>query len=59
MLATLFLLAAHPCIFFGSSDVASLRQAAQTTHSEIASHITAILEQHLNDPTPSATEMIE
>src|SRR5438067_10996385 len=56
MLATLFLLAAHPAIFFGSSDVASLRQAGQTTHSEIASHITAVLNQHLNDPLPSPTE---
>ncbi len=50
MLAALLLLATHPSIFFGSSDVTTLRQAAQTTHSEIASHITAVLNQHLNDP---------
>src|SRR5260221_10765189 len=56
MLAALFLLATHPSIFFGSSDVTTLRQAAQTTHSEIASHITAVLNQHLNDPTPNPTE---
>jgi len=56
MLAALLLLATHPSIFFGSSDVTTLRQAAQTTHSEIASHITAVLNQHLNDPTPSPTE---
>ena len=53
------LLAAHPSLFFGASDVAALRQAGQTTHASIASHITAILDQHLNDPTPTATEYDE
>ena len=48
--------AAHPSLFFGSSDVPALRQAAQTTHASIASHITAVLDQHLSDPTPSPSE---
>ena len=50
------LIAAHPSLFFGGSDVSSLRQAAQTTHASIATHITGLLDQHLNDPTPTATE---
>jgi MYXO-CTERM domain-containing protein len=50
------LVAAHPILFFGASDVPALRQAAQTTHASIASHITGILDQHLSDPTPTATE---
>ena len=47
--------AAHPSLFFGSSDVTALRQAAQTTHAAIASHITNVLDQHLNDPAPTPT----
>ena len=58
MLALLSLLVAatHPSLFFGSADVPALRQEAQTTHASIANHIKAILDAHLNDPTPSATE---
>ena len=50
------LIAAHPSLFFGASNVAALQQAGQTTHASIASHITNLLDQHLSDPTPSATE---
>ena len=45
--------AAHPSLFFASSDIPALRQAAQTTHGTIASHITSILDQHLGDPLPT------
>ncbi|HZX95153.1 MAG TPA: DUF4962 domain-containing protein [Myxococcales bacterium] len=55
-LATALIAAAHPSLFFGSSDVPALRQAAQTTHASIASHITAMLNQHLKDPTPTPGE---
>jgi len=48
--------ATHPSVFFSASDVPALRQAAQTTHASIASHYTSLLDQHLGDPTPSATE---
>ena len=54
LVATL-IAATHPSLFFGPSDVPALRQAAQTTHAEIANHITTILNQHLND-VPSTTE---
>jgi hypothetical protein len=47
---------AHPSLFFGSSDIPALRQAAQTTHSAIASHITTILDQHVNDPAPTQSD---
>ncbi len=50
------LVAAHPSLFFGASDVAALRQAGQTTHASIASHITDLLDQHLGDPAPSVNE---
>lgn len=50
------LVAAHPSLFFGAADVQALRQSGQTTHASIASHITGLLDQHLGDPTPSATE---
>jgi hypothetical protein len=39
----------HPSLFFNAADVPALRQAAQTTHLEIASHITTVLNAHLND----------
>jgi hypothetical protein len=55
-LVSALIAAAHPSLFFGSSDVPALRQSAQTTHKAIASHITAILDQHLNDPTPTPGE---
>ena len=45
--------ASHPSLFFNSSDVPTLRSAATTTHAEIASHITRILDQHQNDPAPT------
>ena len=48
--------ASHPSLFFGSSDVTALRQAAQTSHAAIASHITSILDQHVNDPAPTPTD---
>src|SRR5947209_10151969 len=48
--------ASHPSLFFGASDVTALRQAAQTTHAAIASHITSILDQHVNDPAPTPTD---
>jgi Heparinase II/III-like protein/Domain of unknown function (DUF4962) len=47
--------ASHPSLFFGASDVPALRSAAQTTHAEVASHITTILNAHLND-VASATQ---
>jgi len=47
--------AAHPSLFFAASDVAALRSAATTTHFEIASHITGILDLHLGDPAPTPT----
>jgi hypothetical protein len=55
-LVSALIAAAHPSLFFGASDVPALRQAAQTTHASIASHITALLDAHLNDPTPSPGE---
>ncbi|HEY2028266.1 MAG TPA: heparinase II/III family protein [Myxococcales bacterium] len=54
-LAAALLAASHPSLFFNAADVPALRQAAQTTHAEIANHITAILNQHLGD-VPSTTE---
>ena len=58
MLALLSVLvaAAHPSLYFSASDVPALRQAAQTTHADIASHIVDLLTQHLNDPAPSANQ---
>src|SRR5438105_1713758 len=53
-LVSALIAATHPSLFFDSSDVPALRQSAQTTHAAIASHITAILNQHLNDPAPTA-----
>ena len=50
--------ASHPSLFFNSSDVATLRSAATTTHAEIASHITRILDQHLKDPPPSPADPV-
>ena len=55
-LVSALIAAAHPSLFFGASDVPALRQAAQTTHASIASHITAILDKHLSDPTPTPNE---
>jgi hypothetical protein len=55
-LVSALIAAAHPSLFFGTSDVPALRQAAQTTHASIASHITAILDSHLSDPAPSPGE---
>lgn len=55
-LLSLLLAAAHPLLFFNVSDVPSLRAAAQSTHTEIAAHITAILNQHLGDPAPTPTD---
>ena len=52
-LVSALIAATHPSLFFGASDVPALRQSAQTTHAAIASHITAILDQHLNDPAPT------
>jgi len=48
--------AAHPSLFFDSSDVTALRQAAKTTHAAIASHIANVLDQHVNDPAPTPTD---
>jgi MYXO-CTERM domain-containing protein len=48
--------AAHPSLYFNSSDVPALRQAAQSTHSEIANHITTVLNAHLSDATPAKTD---
>jgi hypothetical protein len=45
--------ASHPSLFFGAADVPALRTAATTTHAEIASHITKILNLHLSDPAPT------
>ena len=58
MLAVLSVLfaAAHPSLFFSSADVPALRQAAATTHASIATHITSLLDRHLTDPLPTATE---
>ena len=50
------LLALHPSLFFSPNDVPQLRAAAESTHASIGSHITTILNQHLGDPTPTATE---
>jgi len=50
------LLALHPSLFFSPTDVPQLRAAAESTHASIGSHITTILNQHLGDPTPTATE---
>ena len=55
-LASAVLAAGHPSLFFGSSDVPALRGAAQTTHAAIASHITQVLDQHLNDPAPTQSD---
>ncbi len=50
--ATLVVGAAHPHLFFQPADVAALREAAQGTHREIASHLTRILAEHFSDPAP-------
>jgi MYXO-CTERM domain-containing protein len=55
-LVSVLIAASHPSLFFSSADVPALRAAANTTHAPIASHITAILNQHLGDPTPSAAQ---
>ena len=55
-LVPVLIAAAHPSLFFGASDVPALRQAAQTTHATIASHITTILDQHLGDPLPTQSD---
>ena len=56
-LAASFVLgAAHPHLFFQGGDVPALRSAAQTTHREIASHLTQILAQHFDDPAPTTTD---
>jgi len=55
-LASALVAAAHPSLFFGASDVPALRRAAQTTHAAIASHITQVLDQHLNDPAPTQSD---
>jgi hypothetical protein len=41
-------------LFFAPNDVGPLREAAASSHREIASHISSILDGHLNDlaPTP-------
>ena len=54
--AALVLGAAHPHLFFQSSDVPALQSAAQTTHVEIASHLTQILSRHLSDPAPTQSD---
>ena len=56
LLASLALAAAHPHLFFQSSDVGSLRDAAAGTHASIASHFLSILQQHLGDPAPLTTD---
>ena len=55
MLAALSLIiaAAHPQLFFSQTDVGPLREAAASSHREIASHITSILDAHLGDAAPS------
>jgi hypothetical protein len=45
--------AAHPGLFFSADDVPRLRATAQTTHQEIANHLTSSLSAHLNDPAPA------
>ncbi|HYV65768.1 MAG TPA: DUF4962 domain-containing protein, partial [Myxococcales bacterium] len=47
--------AAHPHLFFGAADVPALRAAASSTHQEIASHLTSVLDLHVNDPAPTTT----
>jgi len=58
VLLSALIAASHPSLFFDSSDVPALRSAATTTHAEIASHITQILDQHLNDPPPSPADPV-
>lgn len=48
--------AAHPHLFFGSSDVPQLRSAAATSHQSIANHFNQIVSAHLGDPTPTVTD---
>ena len=53
---SLLLGATHPHLFFGSGDVPALRAAASGTHQEIASHLTSILDLHVNDAAPKTTD---
>ncbi|HYZ88325.1 MAG TPA: hypothetical protein VE620_03410, partial [Myxococcales bacterium] len=55
IVASLLLGAAHPHLFFQSTDVPALRSAAATTHQEIASYIDRVLGAHVNDPAPTPT----
>ncbi len=48
--------AAHPHLFFTSSDVAALRAKSSTTHKPIADNIVKILGQHLTDPAPTTAD---
>jgi hypothetical protein len=50
---SLIIAAAHPQLFFSQNDVGPLREAAASSHREIASHITSILDAHLLDPAPT------
>jgi uncharacterized protein (TIGR03382 family) len=49
LLVAALLAASHPSLFFSASDVPALREAALTTHAEVANHITTVLNKHLND----------
>ena len=53
---SLLLATAHPHVFFTSDDSGGLRQAAATTHKEIAQHIVQVLGQHLGDPAPAQSD---
>jgi hypothetical protein len=50
---SLIIAAAHPQLFFSQNDVGPLREAAASSHREIASHITSILDAHLGDAAPT------
>ena len=56
LIASLLVGTAHPHLFFNANDTAALRASAQTTHSEVAQHITSVLATHLGDPAPTTTD---
>jgi uncharacterized protein (TIGR03382 family) len=56
LIATLLVGSAHPHLFFNANDTAALRTSAQTTHAEVAQHITSVLASHLGDPAPSQSD---